>query len=152
MVGVTQPVLLQQAELVGPGSHEFRRIVAVVLGKAERLGLEPEVLEACRPAALARDAEGMNVVVADLAPVFELDGQLEGALHPGQEIRLVDLQQAMQRPERRYGRLADADRADGIGFHEHDVQVGSDEPGDGGCGGPAGGTATDDDDVFYFCT
>ena len=108
-------------------------------------------MKARRPAALARNAEGVDIIVADITPVFETDGQLEGALHLGQEIRLVNLQQLMQRSERRYGRFADSDRADGIRFYERNVQVRPNEPGNRSCRGPSCGTAPDNDDIFYFC-
>ena len=88
------------------------------------------MLKTRRPAALTRESKRMNIVVADIPPVFETDSQFDGALNLGQEIRFVDLQQAMQRSERGYGRLTDPDSADGIGFHQHHIQIGSDQPGD----------------------
>ena len=88
--------------------------------------------------------------MADSSPVFELDSELEGSLHPGQKFCFVDLQQSMHGPERRYGCLADANRAYGVGFHEDHVQVRADQFRDGGCRGPACGAAAHDDDILYI--
>ena len=56
------------------GGVDMVGVTAVVFGEAKRLRFRPEMLKPRRPAALARNAEGMDVVVADLSPVFELDG------------------------------------------------------------------------------
>ena len=150
VVGVAQRLVLQHGKLAGFCGHELGRIVAVVFGKTERLRFEPERLEAGCPAALAGKAEGMNVVVADSPPVLELDGQLEGALDLREKVGLVDLQQAVHRAERRNRRLADTDRANGVGLHKHHVEVGADQLGHGGRCSPARGASAHDDDILYF--
>ncbi len=83
MVGITQRILLQQAKPVCSCGHQLRGVAAIVLSKAKCPGFEPEVLEACCPAALTCDAKGMNIIMADGSPVFETDAELDGALHPG---------------------------------------------------------------------
>ena len=95
---------------------ELEAIVAVVPGEFPLAALQPEVLEAGRPVILARHAEGMDVVLAGRAPVLEADAELEGALGRGHELLLVDLEQAMEGDQRRNRRLADAHRADLVGF------------------------------------
>ena len=123
MVRIAQRILLQQAKPACFRGHQFRGVATVVFGKTELPGLEPEMLKAGCPAALAGEAKGMNVVMADSPPVFETDAQLDGALHAGQKFCLIDLQQAVHRSEWRYGRLTDANRTDGVRFHQHHVQV-----------------------------
>jgi hypothetical protein len=54
MVGIAQAILFQQAEPVCPGCHQLRGVVAIVFRKTQGPGLEPEVLEARGPAALAQ--------------------------------------------------------------------------------------------------
>ena len=48
MVGIAQRILLQQAKPAGFRGHQLRGIAAVVLGKAQCSGLEPEGLKARR--------------------------------------------------------------------------------------------------------
>ena len=150
MVGIAQRILLQQTEPACFRGHQLRGVAAILFGKAERPGFEPEGLEACRPATLTCEAEGMNIVMADSPPVFELDGQLEGSLHPGQKFCFINIQQAMHGSERRYGCLADTNRTYGIRFHEDHVQVGADQLRDGGRRSPARGTAAHDDYILYL--
>jgi hypothetical protein len=96
---------------------------------------------------LARQAEGMEVVLADVAPVLELDAELEGGLRGGHELLLVDAQQLVVGEQRRDGGLADADGADLVGLDEPDVERLAEHLGQQGGDHPAGGAAPGDDDA-----
>ena len=57
MVGITQPIFWQQAKPVCLCGHQLWGIAAIVFSKTQLPGFEPEMLEACGPAALACDAK-----------------------------------------------------------------------------------------------
>ena len=58
---------------------QLQAVVAVVAGQLALAALEPEMLEAGASSDPCRDAEGMNVVLTDVAPVLEADAELERA-------------------------------------------------------------------------
>jgi hypothetical protein len=64
----------------GLGRLQLEAVVAEVAAEALLAGLHPEVMEAAHPGGFADLAEGVDVAVADLAPVLERDAQLEGRL------------------------------------------------------------------------
>jgi hypothetical protein len=90
-------------------------------------------------------AERVDVAVARLAPVAELDAQLVGRLGLAHEIGLVEAQGGVEMSDVRHGRLADADGADLGRFHQADGDRQAGELGGQGRGRhPAGGAAADD--------
>ncbi len=56
----------------------------------------------------------------------------------------------MHSSERRYGRLANTNRTNGIRLHEHHVQIGPDQLRYGSGRGPARGTSAHDDYILYL--
>ena len=72
---------------------------------------------------LAELAERVEIAVADGAPVFELDAQLERAAGGGDECILVDAQHPVERLDRRDRRLSDPDGADFLAFDQADARA-----------------------------
>lgn len=109
--------------------------------------LEPELVERQRPDALADPAEAVDVGVADPAPVVELDAELEGALGAGDEIELVDAQQAsVELLHVRDAGLAHADDPDLLGFDQADGCLPAQVGGQRGRRHPARAASAHDDD------
>jgi len=107
------------------------------------------VLEAGRPVVLAGHPEAVEVVLADVAPAFEVDAQLEHGLRLGHELLLVDAAQLVEGQQRRDRGLADADGADLVGLDQRDGQALAQRLGQArGCH-PAGGAAAGDDDAAH---
>ncbi len=109
-------------ELAEVGRHRFgvehlnRALVAL------RLLLMPDVVERKPGHLIAVIAKGVDVAVSQLAPVDELNAQLEAALHCGEHFRLVDFEQPLEIDERGNSRLAHPDCADGLAFDQRDRQ------------------------------
>src|SRR5690606_2659798 len=66
-------------------------------------------------------AEGVEVAVADPAPIDEFDPQLERAVGGAQKLVLVDIQHAIEMDDGRNGRFTDADCSDRIAFDERNL-------------------------------
>src|SRR5690606_6201174 len=92
VISVVQDLVREHGEPAVPRGKPFLAVFAELLADTQFQSLEPEVLEPARPAILTRPPEGMNVVLADVAPVLERDAELERALDGHHEIPLVDLQ------------------------------------------------------------
>src|SRR5579875_3424472 len=91
----------------------------------------------------------MDVAVADLAPVVELDAELERAIGFSDEFRLIDFQQAVEGREVRNGGLADADRANLLRFYQDDIDRATEGLGDRGGTHPSRGSTADDGDRLH---
>ena len=91
--------------------HGIEGVGADVFRPTCEPGLDPVLVEG-QQAEVGPDhrAEAVHVRVACASPVDELDAELERALRPADEIRLVDAQQVVEGLDVRDRRLADADR------------------------------------------
>src|SRR6188768_3048361 len=81
----------------------------------------PVLLESDGPQVLADTPEAVNVAFADASPIHELDAELESSLRRPYEFIFVELEQLVESPDVRDRRLAHADRADLIRFHQDDA-------------------------------
>jgi hypothetical protein len=104
-------VILGPGKLAEIGGHGFKvedldRALVPALRHAV-----PDVVEADAAHGVAIGAEGVDVAVAQLAPVFELDAQFEGAADRPAS-RLVDAEQIVEADKGWNRCLAHADRAD----------------------------------------
>ena len=81
------------------------------------------------------------------SPTDEFDPELERAAGGGHEGALIESQLSVELPDRRDGRLTDADRADGIGLDQLDGRSTLRRYGERGSAHPPGGTATHDHDA-----
>src|SRR6187549_4210947 len=91
---------------------------------AERLSLQPVVVELDAFHVEAVEAERVDVAVPDVGPVDEFDPQLVGRVGFADEIRLVQLEQVVEQIDLRDGGLTDADRPDLFRFDELDGEAG----------------------------
>ena len=98
---------------------------------------------------IAVGAKGVNVAVALLPPVLELNAKLEAALHRRQHLALIDLQQLVELNERGDRRFAYANSADGLRLDQCDIELAALlEPRQHRRCHPSCSAPTDDDDVI----
>ena len=122
MVGVVDLWLRLQRKLIAARSDGFQTEIAQFRLHAATQAVEPEMMERTDQGALSGDAERMDVAFARPVPVLEGNGELEGAGDRAQELLLVDLQEAVERADRRYRGFADADGADLLRLDQGNVQ------------------------------
>ncbi len=97
MVGVIQFVLTRDSEALGFSRFELGAVLAVVFSQPHFFCTEPKVVESCSPASFSGIAKGVEIVLAFLPPVLELDAQLEGTAGEFYEIRFWNLQETVDR-------------------------------------------------------
>ena len=131
-----------------PGARgDFVERVSVQrLRHAKRTAAQPIVLEGDQADIAADRAERVHIGVAGPQPIGELDAELEGAAGCADEGVLIQPERLIVEPKLRDRGLADADRADCLGFNQADAEPGFQETRQRGSGHPAGGAAAGDDD------
>src|SRR3569833_4039400 len=109
---------------------------------------QPEVLEVYTQLGEAVRAEGMDVAIAQAAPVHELDSEFVSALGRAHKLVLIELQQGIEVQELGDGRFAHPDCAEFLGLNQLDMQAGGAEHFcEGGCSHPAGRSDDDKNDL-----
>ena len=93
---------------------------AFVAGFAEFV---PHMVERHALHLIAIIAKGVDIAVADLAPVDELDSQFETALDSGHHFALVNFEQAIEIQEGRNRGFTNADGADHFRFDQGNRDV-----------------------------
>ena len=109
---------------------------------AARLRGQPILVQRQEIKVAAIGAERVEIGVVLLAPVDELDPQLEAALRGGNEVILGNAQCFVEGADRRDRRLTHPDRADLFTFDQRNAAASADCIGERGSGHPAGGAAT----------
>ena len=150
-------VTQRRARHVGARTHELGlqrrggvdRICTQVPGQPLLDQTQPVVVEGQRIELLADFAETVDIAVADATPVDEFDAQLEAALGGADELVLVDLERRVEVLDVRDRGFAHTDDADLVGLDQFDSVAWPQQFGQRRGGHPAGGAATDDDDVAY---
>src|SRR5256885_15582273 len=89
----------------------------------------------------------MNVAVAGLPPIDELDAELERALGALHELDFVELDQLVIFLDRRDRGFADSDRADRFALNQLDVVEALEQPAEQGRGHPSRSAAADDENL-----
>jgi hypothetical protein len=105
------------------------------------------MLEASAPVIPPGVPEGMDVILAAVFPVLEVDAQLERGLRSGHEFLLTDAEQPVEMDQRWNGGLAHAHGADLVGLDELDVEHLAQSLRDRGGDHPSGGAAPCDHDL-----
>jgi len=139
--------LVHAAKSPAFGGNGIERIVPQTAVAAGALAAQPVVVKRQRPERHPCFAEGMQVRIADTAPIVELDAELECALRRAQHFVFIQTEKRIDQPDLWDGGLADTDDADLLGLDQADTQLLAHGLGEACRGHPAGGTATDDDDV-----
>ena len=97
---------------------------------------------------LPESSERVEVALPRLAPIHELDSELEGGLGGGDELILVEPEHRVECHQRRDCRFADSDRADLVGFNQDRLRISVVEvAGQSGSSHPSGGAAAHNDDL-----
>ena len=146
MIGVIGFALAVHAEPAGLRHRGLDAELAVICVLAPLETPQPVVVELRRPGFDAWRPERVEIAVAEIRPVDELDAELERAVHGAHELGLVELEQQVEIFDVRYRGLADADGADRLGFDQLDADLFAKGLGQRGRCHPAGGAATNDHD------
>src|SRR3984957_17652743 len=91
----------------------------------------------------------MHVAITDEGPVADLNTELDRALSLTHELVLVEFQQMIEPHKPGNRGFPNTHPADFIGLHDGDVAFAVDRARERGCGHPASGAPTQDNDVSH---
>jgi len=130
-------VLGREIETPGPGGHDGIGIELKRRRVADGVRPRPMMDEIDAAQGLAKGAEGVDIAVAGLAPVDELDAEFESGVGPPHELRLVQAETVIEILDLRQGGLADAYGTDLRRLDQDDVAAMIEHAGQSGRGHPA---------------
>ncbi len=129
------------------GRSAHRIVADIACAHAASALAQEQLVEGDAVEVLAVSAEGVEVTIADLTPIDELDPKLAGAASLTQKFRFGNVEHRVEAANRRDGGFAYADRADRVGFDQGDGALPIIEEPHKRCSRhPSGGAATDDYD------
>ncbi len=135
-------------ELAARSGHGIERVRSQRLRFAARVLLDPVLVERQQPERMPDlGAEAMHVRGSRALPIDELDAELEAALGLPHEFGLIDAEQIIEGLDVRHGGFAHTDGAELLGLDQLHSEGGSKHARKRGGRHPAGGSATDNDDV-----
>ena len=123
VIRVVRLALAVHAEPAGLGHRRFDAELAIISGLALLFRPQPVVMELRGPGIGARRPEGVEVTIAQVGPVHELDAELERAVDGSQELGFVQLEQQVEILDVGNRGLADADGADHLGLDQLDADL-----------------------------
>ena len=85
-------------------------------------------MKVAKPGFLSVLAERVYVLVANPAPVLEVDAQFESGFRSAHEFLFIDAQHFVKNAQRRDGSFADSHRTDFVRLDQRDVEDGPELP------------------------
>ena len=140
----------RRREAVLARRHRLETILGMVAASARRHMPQPEMVEVDPRHLDAEIAEGVEIAVVRTTPALELDAELDRSVGLAEELAGIDAQIAVEVEDRRDGCLADADRADDLGFDQLDFHRAARDVRQRGGGHPAGRAAPDNQNTLQW--
>ena len=149
VIGIVERDIAAGAELARQRRLRLEAVIAERPGHAQRFRFEPHMLEIGHPGGAAHDPERVEIAFALARPVLEGNAQLEACPRGAQERGFIEPEQFVEAARGGDGAFAHADRADRVGFDQHDVDQRAEVLDQRRRDGPACGAAACDHHLPY---